>query len=304
MSDRNLLLLIDPQGSFAKRVPANSQQKEHDGELFVEGGDKAMEAVGKFVNRSGKMLDKIRGTLDSHHIWHCSVQLYYAQGEKIPLFSQIKVADNPPDRVNIFENYRYDKNGQPEHIQYVTTRMSNVKEIHKKYLELLHKKNRYPHTIWPTHCVIGTPGHNVVPQVMEHLFNWEIEQRKSVEWNTKGSNFHREHFSGLRAEVTDSLWDQEQPDPSIQINTKLVEALLTFDKIFLAGLALSHCLANTVRDIAETFGKKGDKKNPFVEKCILLTDCTANVPGFEHFGTNFINEMADLGMKQAKSTDF
>ena len=42
------------------------------------------------------------------------------------------------------------------------------------------------------------------------------------------------------------------------------------DLIFVAGEAGSHCLANTVRDIANNFGD-----DTYVKKLVLLTDATS-----------------------------
>jgi nicotinamidase-related amidase len=71
------------------------------------------------------------------------------------------------------------------------------------------------------------------------------------------------------------------------------------DIILLAGEALSHCLANTVRDIADGFN---DPKS--VEKFVLLEDCTSSVPGFEQLGQDFISDMTGRGMKLAKAADY
>ena len=67
--------------------------------------------------------------------------------------------------------------------------------------------------------------------------------------------------------------------------------------ILLAGEARSHCLANTVRDIANNFGEDN------IKKMYLLEDCTSDVTGFEQMGKDFITEMVSRGMNLTKSTD-
>ena len=47
------------------------------------------------------------------------------------------------------------------------------------------------------------------------------------------------------------------------------------DTVVIAGEALSHCLANTVRDLAAHAGDEA------VKRWILLRDTTSAVPGFE-----------------------
>ncbi|HZO15095.1 MAG TPA: hypothetical protein VFB62_17590, partial [Polyangiaceae bacterium] len=63
--------------------------------------------------------------------------------------------------------------------------------------------------------------------------------------------------------------------------------------------ALSHCLANTVRDVATKFA---DPR--YTEKLVLLTDASSNVSGFEHYGDAFLREMTARGMRTSTTTDF
>jgi nicotinamidase-related amidase len=108
---------------------------------------------------------------------------------------------------------------------------------------------------------------------------------------TKGSNPWTEHFSAVQAEVPDP------EDPSTQVNVGFIKTLEEPDFILLAGEALSHCLANTGRDIVKNFS---DPK--YVQKLILLTDASSNVPGFEKYGSDFVSELVALGM-QTSTTD-
>jgi len=78
----------------------------------------------------------------------------------------------------------------------------------------------------------------------------------------------------------------------------LIKILREAETIFIAGEALSHCVANTVRDMASYMGKR------HVKNFVLLKDCTSSVSGFEHFGEAFIDELTSLGMRLENSTDF
>ena len=69
--------------------------------------------------------------------------------------------------------------------------------------------------------------------------------------------------------------------------------------IAVAGEAGSHCLANTVRDIANNFGD-----DRLVSKIVLLQDATSPVTGFESFQDDFLREMTARGMQQSTTTDF
>jgi nicotinamidase-related amidase len=163
------------------------------------------------------------------------------------------------------------------------------------YLKALTDGNRYPHCVWPRHCIIGTPGHTVIPPMMEALLGWEDLCTGVVNKVTKGSNIHVEHFSAVRAEVP------HPDDPHTQLNSDFVDAVMDASTILLSGIAGSHCLANTVRDVADEFAGADDV---FIKKAILLEDGTAPVPGFEAMQTQFIDDMVARGMKKTTCANF
>ena len=59
---------------------------------------------------------------------------------------------------------------------------------------------------------------------------------------------------------------------------------------------MSHCVANTIRDIASNFS------DDQIKRFVLLEDATSSVQGFEKMGEDFINEMVNRGMRLAKTT--
>ena len=71
------------------------------------------------------------------------------------------------------------------------------------------------------------------------------------------------------------------------------------DIVAIAGEAGSHCLANTVRDIANGFND-----DSYIKKLVLLEDATSPVTGFETFQTDFITEMTARGMQISNTVDF
>jgi len=160
-----------------------------------------------------------------------------------------------------------------------------------QYLKALESSGRYGHCIWPPHCIIGDSGHNVLPVLSDALHEWE-ERFAIVDFVTKGSNIWTEHFSAVQAEVPDP------EDPTTQINTRLIETIEDADILLIAGEARSHCMANTVTDIADHFEQDS------IGKLVLLTDCTSDVTGFEHLGEKFLRDMVARGMRTATSVDF
>ena len=136
---------------------------------------------------------------------------------------------------------------------------------------------------------------NVHPELSGAVHDWE-DRFAQAEFVTKGSNPWTEHFSAVQAEVPDPS------DPSTQVNTGFVETLERADVILLAGQALSHCVANTVLDIAANFSDPG-----FIQKLVLLEDCTSEVPNppgltiFSDFTARFMADMQAKGMRVENS---
>jgi nicotinamidase-related amidase len=128
------------------------------------------------------------------------------------------------------------------------------------------------------------------------MYEWETRQGTTVNFIPKGSNPLTEHYGALRAEVPDPQ------DTSTQINTHLMRTLEGADIVAIAGEAGSHCLANTVRDIANEFGDA-----TYTKKLVLLTDTTSPVPlpaPLDTLQDDFIKEMTARGMQTSTTTDF
>lgn len=162
----------------------------------------------------------------------------------------------------------------------------------RAYLQALQDNDRYLLCIWPPHCKVGTWGHNVVDVVNAELEAWEESRKRRINYVTKGHNPWTEHYSGVIADVPDD------EDPTTQLNVTLLKLLKDADIIALSGQALSHCVANTVKDIADNFGEEN------IKKLVLLEDTSSNVTGFEKLGTDFVTEMVSRGMQICKAEDF
>jgi nicotinamidase-related amidase len=266
---RQELLVIDPQHDFC-----NSN-----GKLFVGGADKDMERLAKAVKKISQQLWDIHVTLDCHHLLDIAH----------PLFWIDKFGKHPGPFTIITEQDVKDG------VWYATIPELRIDAL--KYVVSLASNARYHLCIWPPHCLIGSLGGTVVPSLFDAFCDWEKENKAVVDYVTKGSNFMTEHYSAVMADVPDPS------DPGTQLNTRLINILKDADKILIAGEALSHCLANTIRDIANNFGEDN------IKKFVLLEDCTSNVgdiPGstmFKDMGDSFVKEMTSRGMQICKSTD-
>ena len=259
------LLIIDPQNDFC----------DPKGNLFVTGADKDSVRLAKMMNRLKNEIFDIHVTLDSHHYVDIAHPIFWedSKGNHPAPFTLIS-ADDVKNSKWRAKNPSYQKRAI-------------------KYVETLSLNKRYLLCIWPPHCLIGSWGHNVVDPIYKELLEWE-KDFAMVNFVTKGSNIWTEHYSAIQADVPDD------EDPGTGMNTRLIDTLVEADIIGLTGQALSHCVANTVRDIAN-FGTFGEEN---IKKMVLLIDTTSSVPGFEKMGEDFVNELSGRGMKIQKSTEF
>jgi nicotinamidase-related amidase len=263
MPKRVHLLVIDPQNDFC----------DPNGSLYVPGADGDMDRLAALVGKLKSKLAAIHVTLDSHRRVDISHPIWFRdeRGRPPAPFTVVAPAD--------LESGRW------------STTLPSAHDRTLAYLRALEAGRRYPHVVWPYHCLIGDEGHNVWPKLAGALHEWE-ERFATVDFVTKGSNPWTEHFSAVQAEVPDPA------DPTTQLNTELVATLEQADVVLLAGEALSHCLANTVRDVATGFA---DPR--YVGKLVLLTDASSNVPGFEPYGEALVRDMTAKGMRTATTAD-
>ena len=257
------LLIIDPQVDFC----------DPQGALFVRGADRDIGRLAAFVRKHGRELADIHVTLDSHQLVHVAHPIFWIDpdGNHPAPFTAIAAADV-----------------EGKDPKWKTTSPA-LRQRGIDYVRALAAGGRYVLVIWPPHCLIGRPGHNIMPELADELQGWQ-QGLRLVRYVTKGSNPLTEHYSAVKADVPDPL------DPGTQINTRLIETLQEADQILIAGEALSHCVANTVRDIAAEFG------DDEVKKLVLLEDAASPVGGFEKLGDDFVREMTAHGMKVARTT--
>jgi nicotinamidase/pyrazinamidase len=286
---RVYLLVIDPQNSFCRVVEAARQQVEHDGELSVPGAWDDMLRVAQVVKGLGKKLNAIFVTLDSHQRLHIAHGVWYedSHGNRPQPFTYMR-----EDHGRII-NYSSDDDGTTHDIEEFTTFCPSVLSLTLDYLKALATSKRYPHRIWPEHCLIGTPGHNVVAPLMAAMLEWSRLAFSTLQFITKGSNPFVEHFSAVMAEVPDPN------DPTTQINSQFIQTIMEADEILLCGEGGSYALASTVTDMANVF-----LDDSFACKCVLLTDGTSPGHAFEAHQNRFISIMQARGMRTTTTAGY
>ncbi len=252
------MFIIDPQWDFCAK----------NGALSVGGAEEDTERAVKLIEKIGDSLYNITVTLDSHHVMHIANPLFWTspQGNHPDPFTSITAA-------------------QVEHGEWRAT-ISSLQKRALEYVRTLEMNGRYVLTIWPPHCLIGSSGHAVMPELFNALRDWEQDNIAMVDYVSKGSNLYTEHYSAVRADVVDPA------DPTTQLNKRLIDTLEEADEILFFGQARSHCLANTMRDIADGFSN-----SDYVQKMVLVEDCTSDVGGFEQLGEQFVRDMVARGMR-------
>ncbi len=234
---RVLLLLIDAQVDFI----------HEDGALSVPGAVEDTRRTVAWIYRNAAKISAIAASLDSH----------------IPL--QI-----------FFPTWWADREGHhPEPFTAITTEQVEEgnwtplyePEWSRHYVRRLEEQAKKQLMIWPFHTLMGTPGHALTPALYEAIAFHAAARRARPRFLIKGTLPKTEFYSILEPEVKDP------EDPEAELNEAFLEELLSYDAVYLAGQAKSHCVLETVTSIMR---RVGDRRE-LAEKFHLLTDCTSSV---------------------------
>jgi len=276
MSDNIHALIIDPNKDFC----------DPNGALYVPGSEKDIERGVKFLRKILHKIDDIHCTIDMHHNLDISHPLYWmnSKGEHPPIQS-------PPYIITLDDVKN--KKWFPT-IRGYKDAFGTIDEWTLYYFEQLEKKyGKTQHMIFNPHCLIGSDGVQIVPELFEVLCEWENKYKGFVDYVVKGTNFKCEHFSGLMAEVPDPH------DMTTQLNKSLINTLKVADKILMVILeAETHCVRATVMDIINNFSEDE------IKKLILFEDTTSRIPGCEQLAEDFRKEAISKGMQITRTTDY
>ncbi|CAI5743773.1 unnamed protein product [Peronospora destructor] len=244
------------------------------GSLAIPTANEDAARIATFIQKHSRKLKQIVLTLDSHQRYHIAHGIFWenAEGESPGPFTLITAKDVA---AGVWR-----------------PRDPNLKEYVLAYTSAHEASGKFTLCIWPEHCLIGSPGHNIVPNVHAAAVEWTKLSLKPVQYVMKGANSFTEHYSALKAEF-------ELPyDPTTSLNQPLVESLKLADKVIVCGEAISHCVNYTVRDLVAAWPK--DRRQDLV----ILTDCSSSVPGFEKTGEEFLRDMTVAGLTLTTSTQF
>jgi nicotinamidase-related amidase len=285
---RICLVAVDVQNTFC--IPAF--------ELFV-GGRSGTGAVDdnrrlcEFIYRNLEAITKVVTTLDTHQamqVFH-AIWLVDADGEHPPPYTLVSADDVESGRWRVDKVVARSLGLDPEYAQRHL--------LH--YTRTLEASGKYKLTIWPYHAMLGGIGHALVPAVEEAIFFHSVARRSQADFQQKGHSPLTEHYSVFGPEVT------RGPDGELlgALNTPLLEELLNFDAVLIAGQAKSHCVAWTIADLLSSYLR--DERR-LAEKVYLLEDCTSPVvvPGevdYTEEADAAFERFAAAGMHVVRSTD-
>lgn len=254
------LVIIDPQNDFCKK----------DGTLYVPGAEDDCGRLATFIERNKTAIDAMHITLDSHPLFHIAHPSFWVDAN-----------GNAPEPYTVITASAFAEG----------TWKPAKDELYRQteeYLWELEARGHYNLIIWPPHCLTATKGFCVVDSVIEAARVWESAGAgRNVNFVVKTSNPFTEHYSAVQAEVPD------KNDPSTRTNFAFIDALKKADKIIIAGEALSHCVANTIRDLIAYIP---------ANRMMLLRDCTSSVGGFENVGSAALDEFVAKGLTTVDSS--
>jgi nicotinamidase-related amidase len=284
---RICLVAVDVQNTFC--LPAF--------ELFV-GGRSGTGAIDdnrrlcEFVYRNLDTITQIVPTLDTHQamqVFH-AIWLVDEDGNHPEPYTLVSAEDVAAGRwqvdTAVAEALELDLDYAQRHLAH--------------YTRALEETGKYQLTIWPYHAMLGGIGHALVPAVEEAIFFHTIARHSQPDVRVKGTLPLTEHYSVLGPEVTEG----PDGDPLGRHDAELVEKLLGFDAVVIAGQAKSHCVAWTIDDLLRS-PALGERE--LAQKTYLLEDCTSPVvvPGVTDY-TEEANaafaRFAEAGMHVVRST--
>lgn len=254
------LLIIDPQNDFCD-IPGAA--------LAVPGATADLDRTVDLISRLASRLSGITVTLDSHPGVAVERTTFWqnADGENLAPFTLI-TAKSVREGTFLPRNPRY------------------TVEV-RSMLERLEASGRPGLMVWPVHCVVGTPGHNIYPPLAKRLQVWEEYTQQPVRRVFKGEHPLTEHFGVFEADVP--LVNA----PDTQFNAVLARSLTeNTDVLLIAGEASSHCVASSYYQLARHLAERSRDSAPQI---IILTDCMSPVPGFEALAEAFFEAARQAG---------
>jgi nicotinamidase-related amidase len=257
---RRLFLVIDPQQDFMEG-----------GALGVTGSHGDVERITHFIYDNAEGLTTVMCSLDTHQVFH--------------VFHRSMWRNANGEMPNEYETITYEDilNGKWHAV------WGDIPTVNK-YVQKLEELSKKTLVTWPYHCLEGTEGQSFENEFAKMLYFHAAAKKYKVPIIHKGTDPYSERYGIIRAEY----------DPSNKKEKNVLEAMTKYNEIYVAGEAASHCLLESVAQIADEYANRPD----VTSKITILKDCTSPITGFEDV-TQKAFEMFEkqYGIKFANSTD-
>lgn len=165
------------------------------------------------------------------------------------------------------------------------------------YVQALEEESKKVLTIWPYHCMIGTPGYQLVPSLYEAATYHAAARATQPVYVHKGRIPKTEHYSIMEPEIN-------VPDePLGKMNMDLIHLMENHDTIYITGQAKSHCVLETLRSLVNYFEANNAD---MLERLHYLTDGSSSVQhpdvDFDAYAEEELDALYDRGLQTSDTT--
>ena len=190
--------------------------------LYVNGANNALERINSWIRINADLLTEIMLSQDDHYTTQIGMPHAWndERGHIVDPFTKISS--------NEVRSGKY----KPVYLD---------KDYVIKYLETIEAKGA-EHTIWPEHCIHGTPGQQFPDVIIDALTFWGEKNNKHYETWCKGATDNAEMYSVF------SYANEDKPT-GVGIHRLDRIAAGIYDVIYVAGFAKDICVAESVKDL-------------------------------------------------------
>jgi nicotinamidase-related amidase len=262
-----LLLLVDAQIDFIHA----------DGALNVPGAvDDTRRTIEWLLRHAGEVTD-VAASLDSH----VPLQIFYSTWWR-------NTEGRPPDPFTPITAQQVDDG---------VWRPIYEAEWSKEYVLRLEAQSKKQLMIWPFHTMLGTSGHALDPSLAEAVAFHSAARQSQPTFIIKGLIPKTEYYSLLEPEV------KVPEDPGGKLNQGFLDRLLSYDRVYVAGQAKSHCVLETLASIVRQVGGSPE----MLSRLRLLEDCTSSVAhpqiDFEAMALEALEAYEAKGLRRVGASD-
>lgn len=256
---RRLLLCIDVQKDFIEGGP-----------MGVPNSIKDVENITKFIYKNMDEITNIMCSLDTH-----------TPGQ---IFHPAWWVDENGNTPNAYTIITYEDVQNRKWIPVLDDTEDSIEYL--KQLNYLGKSNL---CIWPYHCISGTEGATIENELAKIIYFHSVARSCTNPMIFKGTDPKSEMYGIIKPEYSKDNF----------INMEVLNTIKQYDEVYVVGEASSHCVLESVKQIAEYFSEKPEILN----RITILTDCTSSITGYEENTTKEFKELAKVGIKFKKSTE-